>query len=183
MPLSEREVHWASEAAQLVRLAAYSGTRTPGWGSSLLIGGGAFLEGEVAKPVESALIPVRREPCGELARIDFDPAPGDAAAAHQLVDAVIREVGPFIVGVGEVVAEETPEGFVVFLADGREVSGGHDVILSRRDLSAFEAMFDAWRSEWPNAEVLAVGGTPPSLPQLAERCLQWSRQVHRRPTC
>ena len=53
---------------------------------------------------------------GELVRIDFDQ---DYLLPHAsaLKANVLSEVGPFIIGVGEVEVRETPKGLVIVLMD------------------------------------------------------------------
>lgn len=149
--LSEAEIHYASEAGRVVRCAAYSGARTPGWGNSVILGAPALGPCEVVQPVEAALCPIRREPRGELVRVHFD-TDGGVALSSDCKAAIRREIAPFIVGVGEVVTEDTPEGFKVFLLDDRDVLSGHDCSSVVRET-------DNYRSENEiTAEMIDAGG-------------------------
>lgn len=122
--LSEAQIHYATEAARVVRCAAYSAARTPEWGNSVVLGVPAFGPNEIVEPVEAALCLVRREPRGELVRVRFD-ADSDVPLSSDCEAAIRREIAPFIVGVGDVVTEDSAEGFKVFLLDDREVLRGH----------------------------------------------------------
>ena len=122
--LTEASVHAANEVARLVRTAAYSAVRTPGWGNSLVLGL-ALEEGMPNKRVVCALAPVRSGPDSELVRVHFDP-PGTMAHAGDLVAAILEELTPSIVGVGQIRTEKGLEGFKVFAVDDRNPRLSHD---------------------------------------------------------
>jgi hypothetical protein len=112
-----------SEMARVVREHARWSVES-NTSTSITFDGLSLVKGEVVECVECGVFPTCRQPCGELVRVNFD-TPRDVAAPRDLVLALAAEVVPVVIGVGKVRAEQTPEGFVVFLLDDREVLGGH----------------------------------------------------------
>lgn len=148
--MSEDTARRLSSIASLVRSAAYGAMTTPGWGRSILASTG-LVEGEVSKPVDSAIVPMRREPDDELVRVDlhsFD----QAAASFDVRAALIGEIEPFIIGVGKVRAENTAEGFKVFLCDNGESRDGH---INSSGIEITRKMIDAGVVALMNSDDLA----------------------------
>jgi hypothetical protein len=63
---------------------------------------------------------------GELVRIDFNIVELSMFPFKDLLVSSARlTIDPFFVGIGNVVLQETPEGFVVILADNRHIEDRH----------------------------------------------------------
>ena len=73
-------------------------------------------ESESAEGMAIALLPFRRKEARELVRVSIDPTyrVSFCQEAHRLAR---LEVSPFVIGVGEIVIKNAPDGFVVFLRD------------------------------------------------------------------
>lgn len=109
--------------ADLIRTAVWSAIDTPGWGNSVFVPH-SFLVSEVIEDVKVGLGPCRPTISGELVRIKLDRLAlvpfGDV-----IKRALIREIEPFIIGVGEISTKDTPEGFVICLGDCRDEPRRH----------------------------------------------------------
>lgn len=125
--LSEAQVYVARDLAKVIRMAALSAAQTPRWGNSITVSSRAFECREGIKPLEVGMVPMLRKPdVEELVRVNFD-CDGGPSVPGDLVDAVLRELSPFVIGVGDVVAEHGAEGIKLFRREDRDVDGGsHD---------------------------------------------------------
>jgi hypothetical protein len=74
--------------------------------------------GEDEQLIQCGSMPCRRQILGELARIHINTPDGSAIRAPFLLP-LRKEIEPFIIGVGKVRTEDTPEGIVVIKCDDR----------------------------------------------------------------
>jgi hypothetical protein len=99
----------AQRLARTIRRVAL--TASPGW-SALLLVPSRFFDHEHQEGFEIGLCPCQATEPLELVKIHFDREKGFSLPKEFI--ALVREVlGPFIVGVGEVRADRTPEGIVL----------------------------------------------------------------------
>lgn len=107
-----------SQLASSIRADAWSAADTEGWGRSIFVPH-SLLVSEVFETVQVAVVPCRVAVPGELVRVHIDRLAlmphADVIRAH-----LKREIEPFIIGVGEVTIEQTPEGFVVMRGNCRK---------------------------------------------------------------
>jgi|SRR5690242_11058733 len=83
-----------------------------------------LLGGELQKPVECASAPQRLTEPGELVRVNFD-LDGIVASQNDLALLLVREIEPFIIGVGQVEVRLTTKGVVVRRTDSRVIDDRH----------------------------------------------------------
>ena len=119
----ERVAGILSQVASRIRMAARCATGSSG--SSVFLPR-SFIEGDGSKGVDIALSSYAVTVPGELVRAHFDQF-DFAAFAFDVRDTLRMEIEPFIVGVGHVAVEKSPEGLVVRLVDEREIGDGHKV--------------------------------------------------------
>jgi hypothetical protein len=91
---------------------------TPGW-SRLVVLASGLLNGEIKQSFCVASHPMRRTEPLELVKVHLN-ADRVLAAPHPLAVLLRDELEPFIIGVGKVRADFTPEGIVVLSADDRD---------------------------------------------------------------
>lgn len=66
--------------------------------------------------IQCGSMPCRRQVPGEVARIHFN-TPDKSVIAAPILLPLRKEIEPFIIGVGDVRTEDTPEGIVVIKID------------------------------------------------------------------
>jgi hypothetical protein len=100
-----------SKLAAAIRADAWISADTPGWAASIFVPR-SLLESEVIEAVKIGVGPCVAAVPHELVRVHFD---GLAVVPHGDVfkRTLIREIEPFIIGIGHVVAHDTLEGFVL----------------------------------------------------------------------
>lgn len=141
------------QIASAIRTAA--ACATPEWAQSLLVAP-VFDKSEIPKPLDIASCAYRVTVPGELVRLDFYP--NDLAAVTLDYRRFIRaEIEPFIIGVGNVVAEDTAEGIIVFSREKRD-SASHDITpamiaAGSAALEAFPAI-DLWEGWISSSDVV-----------------------------
>ena len=127
--LSEVEVHYARQVAEEVRhdarVATSMSVEHPGWAKHLIFGTAPLKESKIIKEIECGSGITRAEPPNELVRVRFDED-GTLHRPSVLIDAIIADLGPFIIGCGEVRAEKTLEGFKILSLDEGEIACRHD---------------------------------------------------------
>jgi len=124
MSLSPELAMKLGEIASIIRDAARRAIRTPNWGRSIAVDPLCFIESEVSKPVKVCLVPMRREPDGEIIRVDFY-SPSGMASPSDHMGLLLHELTPSIIGVGKIRAEKTLEGFKIFLLNEGDPSFSH----------------------------------------------------------
>jgi hypothetical protein len=92
------------------------------WCESMTAFGG-FFDGTIPESYSVCHCPSRVEIPGELVRINWNPKHLPARLL-ELSDLVRLEIEPFIIGVGNVVVENIPEGGVIVRRQDREEFGG-----------------------------------------------------------
>lgn len=117
-------IHIADEIARLVRPVARAQIATPATGSSILVRPFVHDRGEGIETMLASVASFRRYPSDEIVRVDLRSYDAIASPAD-LRRTIIKEVLPFIIGVGEVRGEESPEGFKIFLADDCKDCNSH----------------------------------------------------------
>jgi hypothetical protein len=122
---SEAIVYAANDVASVVRCAARAAAASPEeWGESVLIEGG--LDTRITmEPVQCTIAPFRRAPGSEFVRVNFLEFNG-VAASQDFLTLIVREVCPFVIGVGELSAQYTPKGFKIFFSDNSPHSLRHE---------------------------------------------------------
>lgn len=128
-PLSNRLLRLASEMARVVRvgalIAASKPHRSKGYCEVYRLCNSRSLFG--SKIVEHLKFGAHFEPItkpNELVRMDFNLDNFESGAAL-FRDLVIMEVTPFVIGVGELLAEKTPEGFIILLKENSAIKDRH----------------------------------------------------------
>jgi hypothetical protein len=118
------ELEWlASQIAAVVRTAALSATDK--WCSSILLPSG-LIENAKLKRLDCVCgIRCAAKP-GELVRVDFNEF-GSVAASERVRALLIDEIQPFIIGVGNIIAKEMPEGVVILLGNLGDINCNHEI--------------------------------------------------------
>jgi hypothetical protein len=80
----------------------------------------------VSQGYQVCICPSRVKEVGELVRIDWDFL-GSATGLDELTNLVCLEIAPFIIGVGDVTADKSPEVGIVIRRDQRKNFNVHDV--------------------------------------------------------
>lgn len=119
--LEQRAESLASQLASAIRTVA--SPTLPGWASSLRVVG-SFPGGEIIETVKCSLFPVRVTVPSELVRVDLN-VPVGVPFGEEIRRLVQIELAPFIIGVGYVRVEDTPEGLVITRSDVRDIKVGH----------------------------------------------------------
>jgi hypothetical protein len=84
----------------------------------------ATADAQVVESLEIGLLPARLEKPDELVRVGLNLA--DGVPLRDLICALLfLEIEPFVMGVGKVRCENSPEGFIVLRADDRDEAGDH----------------------------------------------------------
>lgn len=99
------------------------------WCDSLTLPPGLFGQ-NIFERVEIVGCPVRASVPNELVRLNlnlFD----DVSLALQVRSLLRRELEPFIIGVGEVIVEDTSEGIIVLRRNSRLEADYHQPVTSR----------------------------------------------------
>ena len=114
------------QIASAVRALAAVSITTPGWGRSiLLLPEAGLLRDEIPQTLQVTSCPCRVTMPGELIRLDFQ-RPDRIAASYEDVRALlVQEIEPFIIGVGQVRARNTPEGIVILRINEWLEKDGH----------------------------------------------------------
>jgi hypothetical protein len=111
----------ASQVASITRAAAYSAT--PESTSSVVCAPG-LLDGEILQPIMVSVMGIPIAVPGELVRVNLNMPTGMSLTSDvQLL--LNLEIEPFIVGVGKVKVDNTPNGIVVRRVDARKDNNRH----------------------------------------------------------
>lgn len=114
-----------SRLADLIRSDAWSAfDMPPEWGCSIFVPH-SFLKSEVVESLNVGAGVSRRAIPSELVRVNLDGI-ADIPFADIIRTLLRREIEPFIIGVGEVIVEDEPEGLVIGLGNRRDKLSGHD---------------------------------------------------------
>lgn len=117
-----------SRLADVIRTCIWSAVDTPGWGSSVAVPATLLLS-EVIEPVQVGAGPYRFKEPGELARVNIYGL-ADVPHANILKRSLVRELEPFVIGVGEITIDDLPEGLIVRRRDGGGEHDSHEIIPS-----------------------------------------------------
>jgi hypothetical protein len=123
-PLSSDVIAAIGDAASTVRtaarIAASETFQRAGFCESLSFA--ALFKGEVFKGIKACSCPVRAKKPNELVRVDINlnDFGENTLMLRQLLS---MELQPFIIGVGQIATEDTPEGFVVLRCDDGQIHG------------------------------------------------------------
>lgn len=112
-----------SNLAEALRANTWSAADTPGWGRSITVPSALFLS-EVVETVKIGVVPCRPKIPGELVRFHID---GFAAvlSGSGIKGQLTRELEPFIIGVGEIMIDDRPEGFAIQLRNSGDILNHH----------------------------------------------------------
>lgn len=123
-PTRAREAN-LSKLADVIRACAWSAGDTPGWARSIAVPATLLLS-EVVEPVKVGAGPCRANKPDELVWVNIYGL-ADVPFADVIKRTLIREIEPFVIGVGEVAVDQTPEGLVVRRRDRGDEHRGHEV--------------------------------------------------------
>jgi hypothetical protein len=113
------------QIASAARSAAAFAADHPGWMQSIGIAA-AFFDREVPEKLVIGRCFARRTKPNELVRVDLD-FPIGFPSASEVRELLKMEIAPFIIGVGTVRVEDTPEGIVIAGIDEQQQIFGHDI--------------------------------------------------------
>jgi hypothetical protein len=99
------------------------------WCDSLVLESGLFRR-ESFESVQISGCASRVAVPGELVRLHLDLA-DDIPLAAQVRCLLRCEIEPFIIGVGDVIVQDTPEGIIVLRRDSRVCAAQHQTLTSR----------------------------------------------------
>jgi hypothetical protein len=118
----------AHRLAEIVRIAARAAASEEFAGKwcNSISAARSFFEDESAKAREVCILPARTQEPNVLVRVDWDSF-GSPADLDEFSLILQSELGPFIEGVGYVIAENAPEGGIIIRRDASKIFDIHGV--------------------------------------------------------